>query len=73
MQKRLIPHWGFIDLRTAGLLFAAGWTYQIPGHFVFEGNRPAFAKSAIQILIAPLWLAEVITGYNFLRKKFENK
>lgn len=60
LQYRLLKEWGFISLKSGVLLLAAGLSYQIPGHILFEGNKPAFTKSLFQILIAPLWLAEVI-------------
>jgi uncharacterized membrane protein YGL010W len=45
----------FLSWRTALLLFAVGWALQFIGH-VIEGNRPAFLKNPMYLLVGPWWL-----------------
>ena len=41
---------------TVGIvLFVLGWVLQFVGHH-FEGNRPAFLKNGIHLLIGPMWI-----------------
>lgn len=42
------------------ILFIGGWVIQFVGHG-FEKNRPAFMDSALQILIAPVFIFREIT------------
>jgi uncharacterized membrane protein YGL010W len=43
------------------LLFLGGWVFQLFGHTVFEGRKPALADNLLQIFIAPLFL--VMEGF----------
>lgn len=45
----------FIYWRWALLLFAIGWALQFLGHIV-EGNRPAFFRNPVYLLVGPWWL-----------------
>ena len=38
------------------VLFIGGWIFQLVGHSVFEGRRPALTDNLLQIFIAPLFL-----------------
>ncbi len=46
----------FVDWRSALGLFIVGWILQFIGHAI-EGNRPAFFKSPVYLVIGPWWLA----------------
>ena len=41
--------------RWAVGLFVAGWILQFIGH-AFEGNRPAFFRNPVYLLVGPWWL-----------------
>jgi uncharacterized membrane protein YGL010W len=41
--------------RWALALFIVGWTLQIIGHAI-EGNRPAFLRNPVYLLVGPWWL-----------------
>jgi uncharacterized membrane protein YGL010W len=45
----------FVNWRWALLLFAVGWALQFIGHAI-EGNRPAFFKNPMYLLVGPWWL-----------------
>lgn len=45
----------FLTWRLALGLFLLGWILQFVGHAI-EGNRPAFFRSPIYLLVGPLWL-----------------
>jgi uncharacterized membrane protein YGL010W len=45
-----------LGLEVLGALFVMGWTLQLVGHRVFEGNAPAFTKNLFQLVIGPRWL-----------------
>ena len=45
----------FFNWRWALGLFAIGWVFQFIGHAI-EGNRPAFFKSPMYLLVGPWWL-----------------
>lgn len=45
--SRMIPTSGH------GVLFVLSWVLQLWGHVVWEKNRPAFFKNAVQLLIGP--------------------
>jgi uncharacterized membrane protein YGL010W len=40
-----------------GGMFTAGWALQFVGHYVFEGNKPAFYGDAYYLLVGPAWVA----------------
>jgi len=44
----------FFDWRWGVGLFVMGWVLQFIGH-IFEGNRPAFFKNPIYLIIGPIW------------------
>jgi uncharacterized membrane protein YGL010W len=41
---------------AAGLAIG-GWTLQFVGHYVFEGNSPAFFDDPYYLLVGPVWVA----------------
>jgi uncharacterized membrane protein YGL010W len=43
-------------------LFVAGWALQFLGH-VWEGQRPAFTKNAVHLLVGPIWLLARALAY----------
>src|SRR5437667_11067908 len=45
----------FLNWRWALVLFLVGWVLQFVGHAI-EGNRPAFFKSPMYLLVGPWWL-----------------
>jgi len=45
----------FFNWRWALLLFVVGWIFQFVGHAI-EGNRPAFFKNPMYLLVGPWWL-----------------
>jgi uncharacterized membrane protein YGL010W len=45
----------FFYWRWALGLFVVGWIFQFIGH-VIEGNRPAFFKNPLYLLVGPWWL-----------------
>ena len=45
----------FFNWRWALLLFVVGWLLQFIGHAI-EGNRPAFFKNPMYLLVGPCWL-----------------
>ncbi len=46
----------FFSWRWALALFVVGWVLQFVGHAV-EGNRPAFFRNPVYLIVGPLWLA----------------
>lgn len=55
------PHTSFL---IAGILFSSGWIALFVGHY-FEGKSPAFLKNALQILIAPIFIASELSSMLF--------
>ena len=45
----------FFNWRWALALFSGGWILQFLGHAI-EGNRPAFFRNPVYLLVGPLWL-----------------
>ena len=45
----------FFSWRWALALFVVGWILQFVGHAI-EGNRPAFFRNPVYLLVGPLWL-----------------
>ena len=45
----------FLSWRWALLLFGVGWVLQFIGHGI-EGNRPAFFRNPMYLLVGPWWL-----------------
>ncbi len=41
----------------AGSLFVGGWALQYAGHWIFEGNNPAFYSDPYYLLVGPAWVA----------------
>ena len=41
--------------RWALLVFVVGWIFQFIGHAI-EGNRPAFFRNPLYLLVGPWWL-----------------
>jgi uncharacterized membrane protein YGL010W len=42
---------------AAAGLFVGGWALQFVGHYVFEGNKPAFYDDPYYLLVGPVWVA----------------
>lgn len=47
----------FVHPGAALGLFAGGWALQYVGHYVFEGNKPAFYGDPYYLLVGPVWAA----------------
>jgi uncharacterized membrane protein YGL010W len=47
----------FVHTKAAAGLFVGGWALQYVGHYVFEGNKPAFYGDPYYLLVGPLWVA----------------
>ncbi|MGA7122410.1 MAG: DUF962 domain-containing protein [Polyangiaceae bacterium] len=47
----------FVNPPAAGGLFVGGWALQYIGHYVFEGNQPAFYSDPYYLLVGPVWVA----------------
>lgn len=47
----------FVNPPVAAALFVGGWALQFVGHYVFEGNRPAFYGDPYYLLVGPVWVA----------------
>ena len=45
----------FFNRRWALALFIIGWAFQFLGHLI-EGNRPAFFRNPLYLLVGPWWL-----------------
>ena len=45
----------FFNWRWALGLFIVGWVFQFLGHLI-EGNRPAFFRNPLYLLVGPWWL-----------------
>jgi uncharacterized membrane protein YGL010W len=45
----------FFSWKWALGLFIVGWIFQFAGHLI-EGNRPAFFKNPMYLLVGPAWL-----------------
>jgi uncharacterized membrane protein YGL010W len=39
-------------------MFTTGWAFQFAGHYVFEGNDPAFFGDRRNLLVGAIWAAE---------------
>ena len=46
-----LPGWALVAA------FGLGWAFQLVGHRVFEGNRPAFTTNLVHLVVGPRWLA----------------
>ena len=51
----------FFNWRWALAMFVAGWILQFVGHAI-EGNRPAFFRNPVYLLVGPLWLIRRALG-----------
>lgn len=45
--------------------FASGWVLQLVGHYAYEKKSPAFLTNLVQLLVAPLWILDAMTGSRF--------
>jgi uncharacterized membrane protein YGL010W len=61
-----------VNWRWALLLFLVGWTLQFIGHAI-EGNRPAFFKNPVYLLVGPWWLARRLAAAVGLAKTSPSK
>ncbi|HXX69699.1 MAG TPA: DUF962 domain-containing protein [Polyangiaceae bacterium] len=46
----------FVNPPVAAGLFVGGWVLQFVGHYVFEGNHPAFYGDPYYLLVGPVWV-----------------
>jgi uncharacterized membrane protein YGL010W len=46
----------FVSPPVAGGMFAGGWALQYAGHWMFEGNNPAFYSDPYHLLVGPIWV-----------------
>ena len=58
--------------RLAVLLFLVGWALQFIGHAI-EGNRPAFFKNPMYLLVGPWWLVRRVAAAVGLAKTSPSK
>jgi uncharacterized membrane protein YGL010W len=47
----------FVNPPLAGGMFVGGWAFQYAGHWIFEGNNPAFYGDPYYLLVGPVWVA----------------
>jgi uncharacterized membrane protein YGL010W len=47
-----------IGLPLAIGMFSTGWAFQFAGHYLFEGNDPAFLGDKRNLLVGVIWAAE---------------
>jgi uncharacterized membrane protein YGL010W len=53
---------------TAAVLFVVGWFFQLLGHAVFEGRKPAFMDDLSHTLIGPMFVvAKLLVGLGLRR------
>jgi len=62
----------FFNFKLGLALFVIGWALQFIGHFV-EGNRPAFFKNPIYLLVGPLWLMKRLRALAMNNRKFTDR
>jgi uncharacterized membrane protein YGL010W len=62
----------FVDWRWAFVLFVVGWILQFIGHAI-EGNRPAFFKNPMYLLVGPWWLLRRAAAVFGLAKTLPSK
>jgi uncharacterized membrane protein YGL010W len=46
----------FVNPPLGGSMFVGGWALQYAGHWVFEGNNPAFYSDPYHLLVGPVWV-----------------
>ena len=51
----------FFSWRWALVLFIVGWAFQFVGHII-EGNRPAFFRNPLYLIVGPWWLLRRAVG-----------
>jgi uncharacterized membrane protein YGL010W len=47
-----------IGLPLAAGMFTTGWAFQFAGHYLFEGNDPAFFGDRRNLLVGAIWTLE---------------
>ena len=53
---------------TTAVLFVVGWFFQLLGHAVFEGRKPAFMDDLSHTLIGPMFVvAKLLVGFGLRR------
>jgi uncharacterized membrane protein YGL010W len=53
---------------TTAVLFMVGWFFQLLGHAVFEGRKPAFMDDLSHTLIGPMFVvAKLLVGFGLRR------
>jgi uncharacterized membrane protein YGL010W len=53
---------------VATLMFAVGWTFQIVGHAVFEGRKPALVGNLFHMFIGPMFVtAKILVALGWWR------
>ena len=46
----------FVNPAAAAGLAVGGWALQYAGHYLFEGNDPAFYSDPYYLLVGPVWV-----------------
>jgi uncharacterized membrane protein YGL010W len=49
-------HGGELMWCVTAVLFVVGWIFQLAGHFIFEGRKPAFVDDLSHTLIGPMFV-----------------
>jgi uncharacterized membrane protein YGL010W len=62
----------FVSWRWALGLFISGWILQLVGHAI-EGNRPAFFKNPLYLIVGPWWLIRRAVAAVGLTKTLSSK
>jgi uncharacterized membrane protein YGL010W len=62
----------FVDWRLGLTLFIIGWILQFIGHAI-EGNKPAFFRNPVYLLVGPWWLLRRLASAARLVKPASSK
>ena len=53
---------------VTAVLFVVGWVFQLAGHFIFEGRKPAFIDDLSHTLIGPMFVVAKLLVWLGLRR-----
>ena len=68
LAARLAQHGGEVMWGVTAALFVVGWAFQLAGHFIFEGRKPAFVDDLSHTLIGPMFVAaKLLVGLGLRR------
>jgi uncharacterized membrane protein YGL010W len=68
IAARIAQHGGGAMWGITALLFVVGWIFQLAGHFIFEGRKPAFVDDLSHTLIGPMFVAAKLLMWLGLRR-----